>query len=202
MSCPCCLETAGDGSDWLWYTATLFESPSVLNMCMRALSFLAFFCSLEFRTCSSPHTTCCGSAYAPETKYPGYIWTRMHVSVQNTPPHLYAYPQTCTAGHKHCNGDVFDKLNPAAEISFTCHLTSQQGARRLAFLAKPANSSLGSDLYSSALVRVVRWPSRSKDINNPCWVRALQWPQELSGIQAADTLRQYSALPGWKWGWK
>lgn len=32
----------------------------------------------------------------------GYIWTRMRVFVENTPPHLYAYTQTCTAGHKHC----------------------------------------------------------------------------------------------------
>lgn len=194
-------QTAGDGSDWLWYTAIFYESPSALNMCMRALPFLVFFCSLDFRTCSSPHTTCRGSAYAPETTL-GYIWTRMHVSVQNTPPHLYAYPQTCTAGHKHCHRDVFDKLNPAAEISFTCHPASQRGARRLVFLAKPANPSLGSQSSCSAPVRVVRWPSRSKDINNPCWVRALQWPQTLSGIQAADTLQQYPALPSWKWSWK
>ncbi len=121
----------------------------------------------------------------------GYIWTRMRVSVENAPPHLYAYTQTCTTGHKHCQWDVFDKLNPSA--SPVIWLVGWEWEGSCLWMKQHPHLRVLSSC--TALACVVHWPSHSTDINNPCWVRGLQWPQTLSGIQAADTLRQYPARP-------
>ncbi len=96
------------------------------------------------------------------------------------------------AGHKHCQWDAFDKLNPFA--SPVISLVSRN-EKALCVSGWSKHPHLRVQFSCTALARVVHWPSHSTDINNPCWVRGLQWPQTLSGIQAADTLRQYPALP-------
>ncbi len=177
-------------SPCLWvHLCSLSHSSFPFAGCSYMRSMLPCICA-HVRLSNPTYSACLDLPMHLRLNTAGYIWTRMRVSVQNTPPHLYAYTQTCWAQTLPVR--CLWQIKP---LRLTCHLTSQQGMRRLVCLWMKQHPHLRVQFSCTALARVVHWPSHSTDINNPCWVRGLQWPQTLSGIQAADTLRQYPALP-------
>lgn len=85
---------------WL-HLCSLFHSSPPFAVCSYMHSMLPWMCA-HVRLCNSTYSACLDLPMHLRLNMAGYIWTRMRVSVQNAPPHLYAYTQSCTAGHKHC----------------------------------------------------------------------------------------------------